>query len=134
MEHIYGLSEDDGEGQIEAGDGRDGKGGEERGKVEREGKGKGAQQRAFSAIRAIEAKAMGDQEPQPGVDELLGYLSKKGVRMGLCTRNFEYVSCAPFPPPYSPSLRLYCPPLPTLRKVWEVREGCLANPFIPAAP
>lgn len=30
------------------------------------------------------------QEPQPGLDRLLGYLEGK-VRMGLCTRNFEYV-------------------------------------------
>lgn len=31
------------------------------------------------------------QEPQPGLEELMEYLEKRGVRKGICTRNFEYV-------------------------------------------
>ena len=30
------------------------------------------------------------QEPQPGLTELIEYLERRGVKMGLCTRNFEY--------------------------------------------
>lgn len=33
-----------------------------------------------------------EQEPQPGLGELVGYLEGRGVRMGVCTRNFELVS------------------------------------------
>ncbi len=35
---------------------------------------------------------MVEQEPQPGLNELISYLEGRGVRMGLCTRNFEYVN------------------------------------------
>lgn len=50
-----------------------------------------AQDDAQTAIRAIESAAMVEQEAQPGLDELIGYLERRGVRMGLCTRNFESV-------------------------------------------
>lgn len=46
---------------------------------------------AHGIIRGIESAAMQDQEPQPGLEELIGYLEKREVRMGICTRNFEYV-------------------------------------------
>ena len=49
-----------------------------------------AQEQAQAAIRAIETAAMVEQEPQPGLNELITYLEGRGVRMGLCTRNFEY--------------------------------------------
>ena len=52
---------------------------------------KPAQDEAQIAIRAIERAAMLQQEAQPGLDELITYLEGRGVRMGLCTRNFEYV-------------------------------------------
>lgn len=29
------------------------------------------------------------QEPQPGLLELMEYLRERGVRRGLCTRNYE---------------------------------------------
>lgn len=49
-----------------------------------------------------------EQEAQPGLHELISYLESRGVRMGLCTRNFEYVwppfsFFLPFPPPSPPS-------------------------------
>lgn len=50
-----------------------------------------AQDEAQTAIRAIESAAMIEQEAQPGLNELMSYLEGRGVRMGLCTRNFEYV-------------------------------------------
>ena len=48
-----------------------------------------AQSSAFATIRAIESEAMTSQEPQPGLVELIEYLERRNVRMGLCTRNFE---------------------------------------------
>ncbi|CAF9933950.1 hypothetical protein IMSHALPRED_009534 [Imshaugia aleurites] len=48
-----------------------------------------AQEQAQAAIRAIESSAMVEQEPQPGLNELIAYLESRGVRMGLCTRNFD---------------------------------------------
>ena len=44
---------------------------------------------AMNSIRAIEARAMLQQEAQPGLLELMEYLEGRRVRMGLCTRNFE---------------------------------------------
>ncbi|KAL8739210.1 MAG: hypothetical protein Q9181_000101 [Wetmoreana brouardii] len=48
-----------------------------------------AQDEAQTAIRAIERAAMVEQEPQPGLNELISYLESRGIRMGLCTRNFD---------------------------------------------
>ncbi|KAL9589625.1 MAG: hypothetical protein Q9203_001576 [Teloschistes exilis] len=48
-----------------------------------------AQDEAQTAIRAIERAAMAEQEPQPGLNELITYLENRKVRMGLCTRNFD---------------------------------------------
>ncbi|KAI4230913.1 MAG: hypothetical protein LQ349_005944, partial [Xanthoria aureola] len=48
-----------------------------------------AQDEAQTAIRAIERAAMVEQEAQPGLNELISYLEGRGVRMGLCTRNFD---------------------------------------------
>jgi beta-phosphoglucomutase-like phosphatase (HAD superfamily) len=50
-----------------------------------------AQSQAQTAIRAIESAAMIEQEPQPGLNELIEYLEMRKIRMGLCTRNFKYV-------------------------------------------
>lgn len=44
---------------------------------------------ALSSIRAIEARAMLQQEAQPGLLPLIEYLESRNLRMGLCTRNFE---------------------------------------------
>ena len=44
---------------------------------------------AMDSIRAIEAQAMLQQEAQPGLSELVEYLEERGVKLGLCTRNFE---------------------------------------------
>ncbi|KAL8854082.1 MAG: hypothetical protein Q9221_001205 [Calogaya cf. arnoldii] len=48
-----------------------------------------AQDEAQTAIRAIESAAMIEQEAQPGLNELITYLEDRGVRKGLCTRNFD---------------------------------------------
>ncbi|KAL8763038.1 MAG: hypothetical protein Q9184_001065 [Pyrenodesmia sp. 2 TL-2023] len=48
-----------------------------------------AQDEAQTAIRAIERAAMIEQEAQPGLTELMTYLEGRGVKMGLCTRNFD---------------------------------------------
>ncbi|MCJ1250413.1 hypothetical protein MMC30_007641 [Trapelia coarctata] len=48
-----------------------------------------AQESAMNAIRAIEQTAMAAQKPQPGLEELMGYLRGRGVRRGICTRNFD---------------------------------------------
>lgn len=48
-----------------------------------------AQDEAQTAIRSIESAAMVEQEPQPGLNELISYLETRGLRMALCTRNFD---------------------------------------------
>lgn len=44
---------------------------------------------ALASIRAIETHYMRLQTPQPGLVELMSYLEERGVRKGICTRNFE---------------------------------------------
>lgn len=51
----------------------------------------------MAAIREIESAAMGLQEPQPGLENLMEYLEMRGLRKALCTRNFESVV---FPSPF----------------------------------
>lgn len=46
------------------------------------------QARAVASVKAIERNAMTSQRPQPGLQELMTYLEKRGVRKALCTRNF----------------------------------------------
>ncbi|SLM36269.1 had superfamily [Lasallia pustulata] len=48
-----------------------------------------AQEAAMASIRAIEAAAMQTQEPQAGLLQLMRYLEGRGVRKGICTRNFD---------------------------------------------
>ena len=48
-----------------------------------------AQSEAQSVIRAIESAAMVDQEPQPGLVELIEHLRKRNLQLGICTRNFD---------------------------------------------
>lgn len=48
-----------------------------------------AQEKAMESIRAIEAEAMKVQTPQPGLVGLMAYLDSRGVRKGICTRNFD---------------------------------------------
>lgn len=45
---------------------------------------------AVEKVRAVERRAMMDQQPQPGLVQLMDYLQSRGVRRALCTRNFEY--------------------------------------------
>lgn len=46
------------------------------------------QARAVATIKAIERRAMSSQRPQPGLQELMAYLTGRGVPKALCTRNF----------------------------------------------
>ncbi|EXJ95711.1 hypothetical protein A1O1_00834 [Capronia coronata CBS 617.96] len=46
------------------------------------------QARAVAKIRDIERHAMTSQRPQPGLKELMAYLTRRGIRKALCTRNF----------------------------------------------
>ncbi len=46
------------------------------------------QARAVAKIKAIERRAMTSQRPQPGLRELMHYLTRRGVRKAICTRNF----------------------------------------------
>ncbi|KAJ9156008.1 Haloacid dehalogenase-like hydrolase [Pleurostoma richardsiae] len=48
-----------------------------------------AQHAAQESIRAIERRAMASQVAQPGLVDLMDYLDRRGVRKGICTRNFE---------------------------------------------
>ncbi|MCJ1385655.1 hypothetical protein MMC17_008778 [Xylographa soralifera] len=43
----------------------------------------------MESIRTIERTAMAAQKPQPGLVALMEYLEKRGVRKGICTRNFD---------------------------------------------
>ncbi|KAI1492529.1 HAD-like protein [Biscogniauxia mediterranea] len=48
-----------------------------------------AREAAMSRIRAIERRGMAEQVAQPGLARLMAYLDARGVRKGICTRNFE---------------------------------------------
>ncbi|OHW94564.1 haloacid dehalogenase-like hydrolase [Colletotrichum incanum] len=50
---------------------------------------KEAQETAMESIRQIERTAMASQVAQPGLVELMSYLDRRGVRKGICTRNFD---------------------------------------------
>lgn len=47
------------------------------------------QQEAHAKIQAVERRAMEKQVPQAGFVSLMEFLDGKGVRKGICTRNFE---------------------------------------------
>jgi len=49
----------------------------------------GPQEEAMESIRKIEREAMINQVPQPGMSELMTYLTSKNIPKGICTRNFE---------------------------------------------
>lgn len=48
-----------------------------------------AQHQAMESIRDIERRAMLNQVAQPGLAQLMAYLDERGVRKGICTRNFD---------------------------------------------
>ena len=48
-----------------------------------------AQAHAMDLIRGIERTAMASQVAQPGLAPLMSYLDSRGVRKGICTRNFD---------------------------------------------
>ncbi|EMC92379.1 hypothetical protein BAUCODRAFT_78047 [Baudoinia panamericana UAMH 10762] len=47
------------------------------------------QDAAFAKIQAIERRAMADQVPQAGLVSLMEYLDERGIKKGICTRNFD---------------------------------------------
>ena len=47
------------------------------------------QNQAMELIREIERQAMIKQVAQPGLAQLMAYLDERGVRKGICTRNFD---------------------------------------------
>lgn len=47
------------------------------------------QEQAMQAVKDVESEYMLLQTPQPGLVELMSYLTSRGVRKGLLTRNFE---------------------------------------------
>lgn len=47
------------------------------------------QDEAQEKIRAIERTAMKSQRPQTGLVELMEYLDSRGIKKGICTRNFD---------------------------------------------
>ena len=47
------------------------------------------QSEAFAKVQAIERDGMAKQIPQAGLVGLMEYLDRKGIRKGICTRNFE---------------------------------------------
>ncbi len=47
------------------------------------------QHQAMEQIRDIERRAMLNQVAQPGLVQLMAYLDSRGVRKGICTRNFD---------------------------------------------
>ncbi|TKA65005.1 hypothetical protein B0A55_09431 [Friedmanniomyces simplex] len=47
------------------------------------------QNEAFAKIQAIEREAMSKQIPQVGLVSLMEYLDERGIRKGICTRNFD---------------------------------------------
>lgn len=53
------------------------------------GLGNQEQQEAFAKIQDIERHAMQNQVPQAGLVSLMEYLDRKGVKRGICTRNFD---------------------------------------------
>ncbi|KAK3499056.1 HAD-like domain-containing protein [Neurospora hispaniola] len=48
-----------------------------------------AQATAMESIRSIEREAMVTQVAQPGLVTLMSYLDARGIRKGICTRNFD---------------------------------------------
>ncbi|KAI4665955.1 uncharacterized protein J4E78_003420 [Alternaria triticimaculans] len=49
----------------------------------------GEQEEAQEKIRDIERTAMKSQQPQAGLVELMEYLDSRGIKKGICTRNFD---------------------------------------------
>lgn len=47
------------------------------------------QEEAQEKIRNIERTAMKSQQPQAGLVELMEYLDSRGIKKGICTRNFD---------------------------------------------
>lgn len=48
-----------------------------------------AQEEAQEKVREIERNAMKKQKPQAGLVELMDYLDSRGLKKGICTRNFD---------------------------------------------
>ncbi|KAK1749979.1 HAD-like domain-containing protein [Echria macrotheca] len=104
-----------------------------------------AQHRAMDQIRAIERRAMSSQEPQPGLAALMSYLDARGVRKGICTRNFDapvhnllakFLDGSPFAPIVTRDFR---PPKPDpagilhIARSWGLVRRSTGEAGVPAA-
>lgn len=78
------------------------------------------QARAVASVKAIERNAMTSQRPQPGLQELMSYLEKRGVRKALCTRNF--------PAPVHHLLETYLPGVHFEPVITRETEGIAPKP------
>ncbi|KAI9805643.1 MAG: hypothetical protein M1833_005135 [Piccolia ochrophora] len=91
---------------------------------------------AHSAVRAIESAAMIKQTPSVGLVELMAYLDERGVRKGICTRNFDapvthlLTTFLPASTIFSPIItREFRPPKPDpagilhIARAWELEDG-----------
>ncbi|KAI5784405.1 HAD-like domain-containing protein [Pyronema domesticum] len=47
---------------------------------------------AMELVEAVEREAMMKMEPSKGLLELMGYLENRGIRKGILTRNYEYLT------------------------------------------
>ena len=78
------------------------------------------QSRAVATIQQIERNAMHSQTPQPGLTQLMSYLSSHSIRKALCTRNF--------PAPVTHLLEKYLPKQHFWPVVTRETEGVKPKP------
>ncbi|KAF2719644.1 HAD-like protein [Polychaeton citri CBS 116435] len=89
------------------------------------------QKEAHEKIQAIERKAMTEQEPQPGLVELMEWCDRGRLRRGICTRNFDtpvtHLIATHIPPhlnPFDPIVtREFRPPKPSPEGIWHIARS-----------
>ncbi|KAK4152550.1 HAD-like domain-containing protein [Chaetomidium leptoderma] len=104
------------------------------------------QHQAMDLIRAVERRAMLQQVAQPGLAELMAYLDARGVRKGICTRNFDtpvqnlldkFLAGSVFAPIVTRDFR---PPKPDpagilhIARSWGLLRTSTGEPGVPADP
>ncbi len=100
----------------------------------------GERQQGHEKIREIERTAMKSQKPQAGLVELMDFIDSRGIRKGICTRNFDlpvshllstFLPSSKFDPVITREFR---PPKPDpagilhIAKSWQCEDG--ANSLI----
>ncbi|KAF2840215.1 HAD-like protein [Patellaria atrata CBS 101060] len=99
------------------------------------------QEAAMEKIRKIERRAMASQQPQPGLVELMTYLDMRGIRKGICTRNFDlpvthllrtHLPTSPFSPIIT---RAFRPPKPSPAGILHIAASWgLFQPSVSPSP